>query len=167
MLEDSSALTKDSYRLEAINEVNLSKLKLLNSILFPISYSPIFYKMVLLIGDYSRLCFYKDNCVGAICCRVDTSELDDTLEEGECSIYLMTLGVLSPYRRLGLGGALLEYILEKTKDSQFKRIYLHVQINNDEAIQFYLKYGFKILERVGNYYRNIEPTDAYILELQL
>ncbi len=40
----------------------------------------------------------------------------------------------------------------------------HVQVNNEEAIQFYQKFGFEIVEKKENYYKRIEPADAYVLQ---
>ena len=43
----------------------------------------------------------------------------------------------------------------------------HVQINNDTAIKFYENFGFKIEEKKDNYYKRIEPADAYVLQKDL
>lgn len=43
----------------------------------------------------------------------------------------------------------------------------HVQINNESALDFYKRFGFEIVETVENYYKRIEPADAYVLEKKL
>lgn len=40
----------------------------------------------------------------------------------------------------------------------------HVQVNNEGAIKFYAKHGFEIVEEKKNYYKRIEPADAYVLQ---
>jgi ribosomal protein S18 acetylase RimI-like enzyme len=60
----------------------------------------------------------------------------------------MTLGILTPYQNLGIGTYLLKNIIIKQQQSinkNTKRIVLHVQISNKNAIRFYLKMGFELL----------------------
>ena len=66
----------------------------------------------------------------------------------------MTLGCLAPYRRLGIGTKMLEHVLNVVKeDGNFTSIFLHVQINNESAIEFYKKFGFNIVETKEQYYK--------------
>ena len=80
----------------------------------------------------------------------------------------MTLGCLPKYRRLGVGSRMVEHVFklcEKMPDVE--SIYLHVQLGNDSALEFYKKYGFEITATVNGYYKRIEPSSAYILEKHL
>lgn len=40
----------------------------------------------------------------------------------------------------------------------------HVQVNNNEAISFYKKFGFEITATRIHYYKRINPPDAYVLQ---
>ena len=40
----------------------------------------------------------------------------------------------------------------------------HVQISNEDAIKFYAKFGFDVVEKKENYYKRIEPADAFVLK---
>ncbi|KAL6011731.1 hypothetical protein ACLOJK_002196 [Asimina triloba] len=42
-------------------------------------------------------------------------------------------------------------------------IYLHVQTNNEDVINFYKEFGFEITDTIQNYYTNIFPPDCYVL----
>ncbi|KAG4065767.1 hypothetical protein HA402_012445 [Bradysia odoriphaga] len=53
------------------------------------------------------------------------------------------------------------------KDGNFDSIFLHVQVNNESAIEFYKKFGFEIVETKNHYYKRIEPADAHVLEKNL
>lgn len=66
------------------------------------------------------------------------------------------------------GTKLLNFLLEWTAQStEVKRIYLHVQVNNEEAIQFYKRHGFEITGTEVQYYKKILPADSYIVEKSL
>nr|XP_020143026.1 N-alpha-acetyltransferase 50 isoform X5 [Microcebus murinus] len=132
---------------------NIKQLKRLNQVIFPVSYNDKFYKDVLEVGELAKL--------GAVCCRVDHSQ-------NQKRLYIMTLGCLAPYRRLGIGTKMLNHVLNICeKDGTFDNIYLHVQISNESAIDFYRKFGFEIIETKKNYYKRIEPADAHVLQKNL
>merc|ERR1719434_454479 len=110
---------------------NIKLLRKVNTVVFPVSYHDKFYKDVLDAGELAKLAFYNDIVVGGVCCRVDTSS------DGK-KLYIMTLGCLAPYRRLGIGTQMLDHVMEIVeKDGNFDSVLLHVQVNNDSAIKFY------------------------------
>ncbi|RWS04208.1 putative N-acetyltransferase san-like protein [Dinothrombium tinctorium] len=140
---------------------NIKLLRKLNQVVFPVTYNDKFYKDVLEAGELAKLAYYNDIVVGAVCCRIDNSE-------NMRRLYIMTLGCLAPYRRLGIGTKMLLHVLEYAKNHRkFDAIFLHVQINNESAINFYKKFGFEIVETKQNYYKRIEPADAHVLQKTL
>jgi len=101
--------------------------------LFPSQES--FYKDCLAAGDVTQLAFYQDVLVGAVACRLEAPQGG---AEGKGKLYIMTLGVLPPYRGQGVGRRLLMHTLaEARKQNQASEVYLHVQTNNDDAVNFY------------------------------
>ncbi|XP_066154284.1 probable N-acetyltransferase san [Euwallacea fornicatus] len=154
-------MTKANIELGYVTPHNIKQLKKLNSVVFPVSYNDKFYKDVLEAGELAKLAYYNDIVVGAVCCRIDTSEKSRRL-------YIMTLGCLYPYRRLGIGTMMVEHILSYVEqDGNFDSIFLHVQVNNEGAIDFYKKFGFEIVETKEHYYKRIEPADAHVLQKTL
>ncbi|CAF4662971.1 unnamed protein product, partial [Didymodactylos carnosus] len=73
--------------------------------------------------------------------------------------------VLAKYRQLGLGTMMLQHVFKLCeRDGSIDSIYLHVQINNETALSFYKKVGFQIVSTATEYYRRLEPCDAFVLE---
>ncbi|SPP73866.1 probable N-acetyltransferase san [Drosophila guanche] len=154
-------MTRNSIDLGDVTPHNIKQLKKLNTVVFPVSYNDKFYVDVLEAGELAKLAYYNDIVVGAVCCRIDTTE-------NQRRLYIMTLGCLSPYRRLGIGTVMFEHILNYAeKDGNFDSIFLHVQVNNDGAIEFYKKFGFEIVDTKEQYYKRIEPADAHVLQKAL
>ncbi|XP_044748110.1 probable N-acetyltransferase san [Coccinella septempunctata] len=154
-------MTRTNIELGNVTPHNIKQLKQLNSVVFPVSYNDKFYKDVLEAGELAKLAYYNDIVVGAVCCRIDTSEKTRRL-------YIMTLGCLYPYRRLGIGTMMVQHVLKYVEeDGNFDSIFLHVQVNNEGAIDFYKKFGFEVVETKEHYYKRIEPADAHVLQKTL
>jgi len=159
-------MCRETSRIELgdVTPHNIKQLKRLNQVVFPVSYNDKFYKDVLEVGDMAKLAFYNDIVVGAVCCRVQETKEKDSVKPVK-RLYIMTLGCLARYRRLGIGTKLLEHVLSICeKDGDFESIFLHVQVNNSSAIDFYMKNGFEIIETKSQYYKRIEPADAHVLQ---
>nr|XP_045017199.1 N-alpha-acetyltransferase 50-like [Jaculus jaculus] len=153
--------SEDLKELGDVTPHNIKQLKRLNQVIFPVSYNDKFYKDVLEVGELAKLAYFNDIAVGAVCCRVDHSQ-------NQKRLYIMTLGCLAPYRRLGIGTKMLNHVLNICeKDGTSDNIYLHVQISNESAIDFYRKFGFEIIETKKKYYKRIEPADAHVLQKNL
>ncbi|KAK1429594.1 hypothetical protein QVD17_11808 [Tagetes erecta] len=147
-----------SISLDGVRDKNIMQLKKLNSVLFPVRYNDKYYADVLASGKFTKLAYYSDICVGSVACRLEKKE------DGAVRVYIMTLGVLAPYRGLGIGTKLLNHVLDlSSKQANIAEIYLHVQTNNEDAIKFYKKFGFEITETIKNYYTNITPPDCYVV----
>jgi ribosomal protein S18 acetylase RimI-like enzyme len=143
-----------------VTEKNLGQLKILNSVVFPVHYNDKFYANLLRSPELCQLAYYNDVLVGAVCCRLEKKDQNSK----DLRLYIMTLGVLAPYRQLKIGTQLLNFVFQCAKQRpDISEIYLHVQTNNDEAIAFYKKFGFEIKETIKNYYSKIEPPDCYVL----
>jgi len=157
--------TKSRVSFATLTPNNLGTVRKLNSVLFPIKYSEKFYQDILLpeVEEFCKLIFYNDIPVGTICCRYE-------MKDDVCSLYLMTMGVLAPYRSRKLGSQSLQLVLNAAEASmkpRIDRVYLHVQISNVGAKRFYEKHGFKLIGVHENYYKKIIPHDAWLLEKTL
>lgn len=139
--------------------------------------------------------YHNDVIVGAIACRLEAHGT-------AAKMYIVTLGVLAPYRGMRVGETyincihqqnpqivrqvniaicpclssctiakfvfagsrlLQQSLFEAGQDSNITEAYLHVQINNEEAIRFYKQFDFVLGEVVANYYKRLAPPDAVVL----
>lgn len=39
-----------------------------------------------------------------------------------------------------------------------------MQVSNEDALKFYEHFGFQIVAKEDNYYKRIEPADAYVVQ---
>lgn len=109
---------RTSIDLGDVTPHNVKQLKRLHSVVFPVAYNDKFYVDILEAGELAKLAYYNDIVVGAVCCRVDTSE-------NMRRLYIMTLGCLYPYRRLGIGTVMVNHILKYVEnDGNFDSIFL-------------------------------------------
>ncbi|KNE61357.1 hypothetical protein AMAG_06186 [Allomyces macrogynus ATCC 38327] len=148
--------------LRDITHENVESLRVLNAVIFPVRYNDKFYTDVAEMGgQYVKAAYHRGHMIGAVCCRREPAENGLTY-----SLYVMTLGVMSVYRRLGIGSLLIEYVLRNARmDPACTGIRLHVQTSNEEAQRFYHRLGFDTITVVRNYYFRLTPPDAFLLEL--
>ena len=139
---------------------NIEQLRKLNLAVFPVRYNEKFYNDLANnpIQSYTHLGYFSDILVGAICSRIEPQE------GSSFRVYIMTIGVLAPYRRLGLGRRMLQETLEAcAKEENLEEVYLHVQVGNDAALEFYKGFGFEVGEVVKDYYTRLDTNDAHII----
>ncbi|KAF7361730.1 N-alpha-acetyltransferase 50 [Mycena venus] len=160
----SNLPTRDASSFASLTPNNLGTVRKLNSVLFPIKYSEKFTKT----SSCPRSRTSANSCtitmslvrLGTVCCRLEN-------KDGQVSLYLMTMGILAPYRSRQLGSTSLKLVLDAAAahtKPKIDRIYLHVQISNADAKKFYERHGFAEIGVHENYYKKIVPHDAWILE---
>lgn len=171
-----------------VNDKNIKLLQRLNTSIFPIKYNDVFYKEAVNAPEgFVKLAFFNEILVAAVCCRKEVfvenhSQLHDrqrnnadaarivaeaAAQSNKHSLYILTLGVLAPYRERGIGKQLLNHVFELVKTSPACKdvvdIYVHVQVGNDDAITFYENNGFECMETLVGYYKRLDPADCIVL----
>ncbi|KAJ1506722.1 hypothetical protein HMI54_002531 [Coelomomyces lativittatus] len=154
----------ENLELRPITLENIHELRKVHEALFPVHYKAPFYDEILAGGgDFLKAAYCHNTLMGTICCRHYPIQLTKKFR-----IYIMTLGILGPYRRLGFGTYLIQHVLtHASKDNDCMSVDLHVQTSNVTALNCYLRLGFSILKRVPQYYRDIDPPDAFFLRKDL
>lgn len=123
---------------------------------------------------YSLAATYKSKIIGmiigetkpkALCDLEDKNVLlSSTFNDDTLVTYILSLGVVKEYRRLGIASILLQTFLSylKSNSTTSKAVYLHVLSTNDNAIRFYEKRGFKRRSFLPKYYSiSNQLKDAY------
>lgn len=113
------------------------------------------------LHSYNQLAFFHDILIGSITCRLEGTE------GGGNRLYIMTITVLEPYRRMSIGSRLLQKVLDNIHAEvrvAMECICLHVQVGSP-AKAFYEGMGFVVDGEVSNYYPDLEIKDALIMKL--
>ena len=144
---------------------HLGGIKALTSVILPIRYSDKFYNTTINEDeacDLSRVVLFNEQPVGWIRCRVETN---NNIRQ----LYIQALCLLAPYRDRGLATCLLEQILKPGIISKYRitSIYAHVWENNEDALEWYVKRGFRRILLVDHYYRRLRPPGAWIVRRDL
>ena len=95
------------------------------------------------IEDGNRVVFiYKinDEFIGEITYVFDMNDSDYTIPNQR--IYISRLIVKKEYRNQGIGGILIDYILEEIKKMGYKEVTIGVDKDNVSALHLYQKKGF-------------------------
>eukprot|EP00919_Chromeraceae_sp_WS-2016_P058261 GHVR01138474.1.p1 GENE.GHVR01138474.1~~GHVR01138474.1.p1 ORF type:complete len:122 (+),score=11.14 GHVR01138474.1:1720-2085(+) len=109
----------------SVNDKNINLLRKLNYDTFPVKYSTTLYaKIVMEYTLLSRLAYYNDIVIGAYTVRVE-----DYKEAKHA--YILTFGVLEPYRRYGIGKQMMQNLENDViHQTDAKGIYLHMHVIN-------------------------------------
>lgn len=75
------------------------------------------------------------------------------------------VAVTEPYRRSGVGTAIVEELIKIAQDSGAKKVFLEVRVSNVAAMCLYLKNGFKGVYARTRYYPDGEDALVMVREL--
>jgi len=88
------------------------------------------------------------------------------IQDREDRINLINLLIRKQYQNKGYGSYLLKYTLNKIKEmNNIEVIVLNVNSKNEVAIFLYQKFGFRIVQKIENYYR--QKKSAYLMILKI
>jgi ribosomal-protein-alanine N-acetyltransferase len=81
------------------------------------------------------------------------------------NVKILMLSISEDYRKQKIGSMLLTRLINGIKIEHVQHIDLEVRIDNVRAIKFYLKHGFKISQKIIEFYQDSE--DAYTMSKNL
>lgn len=175
--------------IRSIELSDITALRRLNSLLLPVAFPDSFYQAVLdpsISNLYSRIITWdgdgnglpqEPKIIGAIVCipefgvhsasRHVHSHNEVEHEAMPTNLYIRSLGILAPYRSLGLAAAALDDILAtayKSPAVNLLTVTAHVWTENEQGLQWYLRRGFeRIGEPIQGYYRKLRPDSAILV----
>ena len=79
---------------------------------------------------------------------------------------IVSFAILKEFRGNGYGKLLLHECLDNLKKNKYKKVVLRVQTNNEIAQKLYVSTGFKIVEKIAGYYKNLDNSDAFLMTLE-
>jgi len=142
--------------LDGVVEVNEKEL--------PEDYPYFFYKSILDNYSDSFLIAYDlddpEKILGYIMWRLERTPSVNSLKLINKG-HLVSIAVLSEYRRSGIASALLEKSMPEIKKKGISEFVLEVRVSNYQAINLYKKFGYKIESIKRKYYRDGE--NAYYM----
>lgn len=78
--------------------------------------------------------------------------------------HIASIAVDPESRGVGLGKKLLMSFEERCSELKIKCLELEVSVKNERALNLYKKLGYKVVERLPNYYPN---SDAYLMRKEV
>lgn len=185
-LKQPSSSLPPNASIMSVQLPHVLPLRRINSLLLPISYPDSFYNAISHPSppssqNFSRIILWEDKVIGGIVCRLDPSLSASSAPQkpdyivGTFDIYIQSLVLLSPYRKHGLATRVLEEVVrtavqetEKEGGVRIAGLYAHVWTENDEALEWYSKRGFKVEGPVlEGYYRKLKPDTGLLLRRKL
>lgn len=153
------------YRIERARYEDLGVVKALNEMLLPENYPFYFYETLYRdYGDAFYVARVGGEIVGYVMCRVEKEFRLEIPFRFDRVGHIVSIAVKPEYRGMGIGRSLMEAAIKALRERYgVKYVYLEVRVSNTGAIRFYERLGFRIVKRVGGYYRDGE--DAYIMRL--
>lgn len=91
--------------------------------------------------------------------RIEGFVIGSRIKPNEARILMFAVD--GKYRKRGIGDALMRDFMEYCGKNGFISIKLEVKTDNDNAINFYKKYGFAITSRLRAYYS--DASDAFAM----
>ncbi|KAG6991411.1 hypothetical protein G7Y79_00052g087510 [Physcia stellaris] len=175
-------LLPSKVHIEPVTSSTIASYRRLITLLLPIRYPDKFYKDSVANNTDSSLARIaiwnggdarvehqttSQNVVGGIQCRLEDVPSTPT---GERLLYIQTVGVLAPYRQLGIATLLLDDIVATVINHYEKvtLIYAHVWEANTDALEWYSQRGFALDKEVlQGYYRRLKPSGARIVRRRI
>ena len=158
--------------VEPVTSATVSTYRQVLAVLLPVRYPDKFYAESIANpgpSSLARLVLWQElgspdgqsKVIAGIQCR-----LEDVNADGDQSCYIQALGVLAPYRELGVASQLLEIMMRTVIQyyPRVKSLSAHVWERSGDVVEWYKQRGFDADKNmVQGYYRRLRPAGAWFL----
>ncbi len=155
------------HKLRRFTPSDLDRVMAINAACLPENYSQYFYTDLYTRFPETFIVAEVDGQIqGYIMCRIERgwSKLGRLTPAKHC--HIVSIAVMEPYRRRGIGRALIRQALENGRKAyQCTEAYLEVRVSNEPAIRLYNGLGFKKVKRNYGYY--LDGEDAWVMAAPL
>ncbi len=100
----------------------------------------------------------RTDTVGVVATRADAIAGFAIMRFADDEAYLKLLAVDTPWRRRGVGAALVHWLERTALVAGTPLIYLEARASNRAALGFYRRLGYTAFGRIGGYYRGREDA---------
>ncbi|BFH73286.1 ribosomal protein S18-alanine N-acetyltransferase [Sulfurisphaera javensis] len=167
-MEYAEAKKGKEFKVRIARITDIDEIIKINRLALPENYP--YYFFVEHLKEYEAAFYVAEvdgQIVGYIMPRIEwgfsnLKQLPSLVKKG----HVVSIAVLEPYRRMGIGTALLQASLKAMKEVYgAEEVYLEVRVSNTPAINLYKKLGFKEVKILKHYYADGE--DAYLMAAPL
>ncbi|AHC50945.1 N-acetyltransferase [Sulfolobus acidocaldarius SUSAZ] len=164
--EDSKRKINYQIRLATLSDID--QIIRINRSALPENYP--YYFFVEHLKEYGQAFYVADlegEVVGYVMPRIEwgfsnLKHIPSLVRKG----HIVSIAVLEPFRKIGVGTSLLQNSLRAMKDTyNAEEVYLEVRVTNYPAISLYKKFNFKEVKLLKHYYADGE--DAYLMAAPL
>ena len=156
--------------ISKVSESHIFRLKQITSTLLRVRYSEKFFSECIDLDNHSVVALvatYDGKTVGWIRCCVEP--FPNKENEAYQQLYIQALGLLAPYRGLGIATELLRCATEISYvlTSELRSVYAHVWESNEDGLEWYDKQSFRRIMMQPQYYHRLKPSGAWIVRKEL
>lgn len=157
---------QQTFKLRKFNPNDLERVTYINRVCLPENYSDYFFvDLHRRFPETFIVAEENGDVVGYIMCRIETGLSGFGFRGLIKKAHIVSVAVLPPYRRKGIGEALVTKAIENMQSYKAKQSFLEVRVTNTAAVNLYRKLGFQITRTIRSYYADGE--DAYTMSWEL
>ena len=117
-------------------------------------------------SEHALTLLLSEDAIGAVCIEDGRAVAYGGMYWGVDEGQITNIAVLPAYRRCGMGGEVLAFLIGEAKKRGALQISLEVRASNEAAIALYRRFGFSVCGCRRRFYKN--PTeDALVMLLDL